>query len=654
LCGISGFWLTRAIDTPEAVLKRMTAALLHRGPDGGDHWLDTAIGVGFGHRRLAIVDLSDAGKQPMHSRSGRFVVIFNGEIYNFQKLRAELEPFGATFRGHSDTEVMLAAFEHWGVEGGVRRLAGMFALAVWDKEENALYLVRDRLGKKPLYYSLINGNLVFGSELKALREFPGFDPAINRDALALYMRHNYVPGPWSIYRNVKKLPPATSLRVSLQGSALALDSPREYWSARALYENAEPRVHRDDAQMIDELDVLLRDAVATRMVADVPLGAFLSGGVDSSLIVALMQAQSSRRVDTFTIGFNEELYDEAPHAKEVARHLGTNHSEVYVTAEEARATIPLMARMFDEPFADSSQIPTYLVSKIARRQATVALSGDGGDELFCGYRRYFKWRRVWEKMQRIPRPMQQLAAIGIRAFPPGVWNAVSAPIMKLRRRELSARSVGEKLYKLAPVLGSGDPGLLYREFVTHWDQPDTLVKNSSEPATIINAGGGPCDTGSFMQHMMMLDILTYLPDDILAKVDRTSMAVSLETRAPLLDHRIVEFAAALPLEQKVRNGESKWLLRRLLEKYVPRALFERPKMGFGIPIDSWLRGPLRGWAEDLMSETRLRREGYFDPVPIRALWLDHLAGKTDAQYLLWDVLMFQAWLDDVHSAPVRS
>jgi len=624
----------------------MTDSLIHRGPDGGDQWFDEQAGVGLGHRRLAIVDLSDAGKQPMWSSTGRYCVIFNGEIYNFLQLRSELEAMGARFRGHSDTEVMLAAFEAWGVTQGISRLAGMFALAIWDATERALYLVRDRLGKKPLYYSVVSGNLVFGSELKALRQFPGFQGTVDREALALYIRHNYVPGPWSIYKEARKLPPASLMRIVAGADGLKFESPVEYWSARSFYERATPREQIPDEEAIERLDVLLRDAVRTRMIADVPLGAFLSGGIDSSLIVALMQAQSSRRIDTFTIGFSEDAYDEAPHAKAVAAHLGTNHTEAYVSAEEALASIPLMPAMFDEPFSDSSQIPTYLVSKATRRHATVALSGDGGDELFCGYTRYLKWRRVWGKISRIPGPLQKLASWGIRALPPGAWNVFAAPLTSLMGQ--SARSKGEMLHKLASVLGTNNPGLLYREFVTHWDHPSKLVLGSTEPATVITAGGGPTDIDEFTQRMMLIDILTYLPDDILAKVDRASMAVSLETRAPILDHRVVEFAAGLRLEHKLRNGETKWILRRVLERYVPRTMFERPKMGFGIPLDSWLRGPLRDWAEDLLSESRLRSGGYFDPAPVRRLWLDHLARKTDGQYLLWDVLMFQAWLSDVH------
>lgn len=644
----------RAIDAPEKVLRRMTDALLHRGPDGADYWFDSGVGVGLGHRRLAIVDLTETGKQPMWSRSRRYCVVFNGEIYNFLSLRQELAALGAVFQGHSDTEVMLAAFDEWGVEQGIRRLAGMFSLAIWDAEVHAMYLVRDRLGKKPLYYSLSGGQLLFASELKALRLFPGFQGTIDREALTLYLRHNYVPAPWSIYQEVRKLPAASLMRIEAGPDGPVLDVPREYWSAATYFASSSGETQqKDDYGTIQELDALLRDAVAARMVADVPVGAFLSGGIDSTLIVALMQAQSTRRVDTFTIGFNEELYDEAPYAKDVAAHLGTTHTEVYVNATEARDTIPLMSRIFDEPFSDSSQIPTYLVSKIARRNVTVALSGDGGDELFCGYTRYVKWRRAWTHMQRVPAPFRKLAGFALRAVPVAMWNLLRKPLVRLAPIVQGARSPGEKLHKLARVLGAGDPGLLYREFVTHWDHPAKVVLNAKEPWTKLNAGGGPHDVDAFMQHMMLLDIQTYLPDDILAKVDRASMAVSLETRAPLLDHRIVEFAAALPLSMKMRNGETKWLLRRVLEQYVPRSLLERPKMGFGIPIDVWLRGPLRQWAEELLSEDRLRREGFFDPSPIRSLWHDHLSGGTNGQFLLWDVLMFQAWYEDVQHSSFR-
>jgi asparagine synthase (glutamine-hydrolysing) len=647
VCGIAGFWLTRALASPEIVLRRMTDSLLHRGPDAGDQWFESNAGIGLGHRRLAIVDLTDTGRQPMRSISGRYVAVFNGEIYNFQAIRSELQALGSTFRGQSDTEVMLAAFDTWGVSRAVRRLAGMFAIALWDANDGTLYLIRDRLGKKPLYYGTIGGNLVFGSELKALRSFPGFDADIDRNALALYLRHNYVPSPWSIHVGIRKLPAGSILKVSAGRSGLKSGPPEVYWSVERVFDIASSKPAQKSADSIQELDDLLRDSVSLRMIADVPVGGFLSGGIDSSLVVALMQAQSSRRVQTFTIGFHEELYDEAPHARAIAKHLGTDHTEVYVTPAEARGVIPHLPVMYDEPFSDSSQIPTFLVSQVARRKVTVALSGDGGDELFCGYTRYLKWRTVWRTLQRFPRPLQLMLARTLRSIPASRWNALLSPIVRALPSRARYRSAGEKLHKLSDVLDANDPGILYLGLVSHWTRPSRVVLGAEEPSTILNAGGGPHDLDEFTTRMMELDLLTYLPDDILVKVDRASMAVSLESRAPFLDHRVVEFAASLPLSQKLRGSTTKWIVRRVLEKYVPRELFERPKMGFGVPIDSWLRGPLRDWAEDLLSESRLRSEGFFDSNPIRQLWLDHQARRTEAQYPLWDILMFQAWLREL-------
>lgn len=653
MCGIAGFLLnTRLQYAPETVLERMSNVLEHRGPDDWGTWFSATSGVGLGHRRLAIVDLSTAGKQPMRSSSSRFTIVFNGEIYNFQSLRADLEKSSVTFRGHSDTEVMLALFERLGVERTLEKLVGMFAFALWDEQEQALYLARDRLGKKPLYYAMVNGNLTFGSELKALREFPGFDASIDRDALALFVRHSYVPGPLSIYRGTKKLPPGSFLKIEKRDNQIRCSNPATYWSPANYYESDHlPRL--SDATAVSELEELLKDAVRLRMVADVPLGAFLSGGIDSSLVAALMQVQSARPIKTFTIGFNEQQYDEARYAKAVAQHLHTDHTEVYLTSSDALAVIPRLPSMFDEPFSDSSQIPTFLVSQVARRDVTVALSGDGGDELFCGYERYFRWRRVWPQLQRIPLPLRRLMARTLMAVPIHHWDRMVAYASWALPPSFRRVASGDRFHKLAEVLGYEDPGAVYLRFVSHWTRPASIVLGATEPMTVLTQGGGPKDLDGFTERMMLLDTMTYLPDDILVKVDRASMAVSLETRAPLLDHRVVEYAARMSLHQKLRDSKGKWALRRVLSKYVPDALIERPKMGFGVPIDSWLRGPLREWAEDLLAEPRLRSEGFFDPKPIRRLWDAHLANRQDAHYLLWDILMFQAWHAHVRTGGVR-
>lgn len=644
MCGITGFWQpegTAATDL-QSLACRMAQRLEHRGPDDRGEWVDEQAGIGLGFRRLAIVDLSPEGRQPMHSESGRYVIAFNGEVYNFGPLRCELEPLGHRFRGGSDTEVILAAIEEWGLAGAVERFVGMFAIALWDRAERTLHLIRDRLGIKPLYYGWQGGTLLFGSELKALRAHPDFRTAIDRGALALFMRHSYVPTPYSIYRGLCKLPPGTilTLRSRLEEDA----EPVPFWSAREVAEvGVGDPFGGSEAEAIDHLDALLREAVALRMIADVPLGAFLSGGIDSSTVVALMQAQSDRPVKTFTIGFREEGYNEAAHAAEVARHLGTDHTELYVTPEEARSVIPKLPAMFDEPFADSSQIPTFLVSELARRQVTVSLSGDGGDELFGGYNRYFWGRAIWRRIGPIPAAVRAFGAKGLTAISPASWDRQFArlgPLLPARARQ---RLPGDKLHKLAEVLAVDNAEELYQGLISHWKRPEDLVLGACEPETAITDRSRWATLPGFAQRMMYLDLVTYLPDDILTKVDRASMAISLEARVPLLDHRVVAFAARVPLSMKIKQGQGKWLLRQVLYRYVPRELIERPKMGFGVPIDAWLRGPLREWAESLLEERRLREEGFFDPGPIRQKWAEHLSGTRNWQYHLWDVLQFQAW-----------
>lgn len=655
MCGIAGFLGFPRTLAASDVLRSMTAAIVRRGPDDEGYWLDAEREVGLGHRRLSIVDLSPNGHQPMASADGRFVIAFNGEIYDFMEVRAELEATGLapTWRGHSDTEVVLAAIGAWGVERALQRFTGMFAFALWDRSERRLVLARDRIGEKPLYYGWAPDTFFFASELKALRRWPGWQPEIDRGSVALLMRHNYVPAPYSIYRRVFKLEPGSFVSVTLDdvrhGPAEDARAPlpiRRYWSLRDTVDSAAgSRFAGSDRDATDELEHLLRASVRRQMVADVPLGALLSGGVDSSTVVALMQMQSTVPIRTFTIGFDEDAYDEAEHARAVAKHLGTNHTEHYVTAAEAMSVIPDLPTLYDEPFADSSQIPTYLVSRIARSDVTVCLSGDAGDELFGGYNRYFVGRRIWDRIGWIPAGLRKHASRLITRLPPDRWDRMFARLGPVLPRMARQRSPGDKLHKLAEILDAPGPADFYRGLVSHWRNPEAVVVNSREPATILDLPEQWPQLDDFTELMMFLDSVSYLPDDILVKVDRAAMAVSLETRVPFLDQAVVEFAWRLPLAKKVRKGVGKWLLREVLYRHVPRELIERPKMGFGVPIDSWLRGPMRDWAEALLDERRLRNEGWFHPAPIRAAWTSHLSGRRNYQYLLWDVLMFQAWLE---------
>lgn len=649
MCGIAGFWQRkRGAGHPVEILQQMGNTLQHRGPDDSGNFYDGRVGVGLAFRRLSILDLSPAGHQPMDSQSGRYTIIFNGEVYNSAEIKADLGA-GFPWRGHSDTEVMLAAIERWGLEAAVRKFVGMFAFALWDGQDHKLFLVRDRLGIKPLYYGFVGGDFVFASELKAIREYPGFEAKINPEAVPLFLRHAYVPAPHCIYQGIFKLK---------QGHILTLQARQEeptlscYWSASAVAEaGVASRVESSDEEVIAELEEKLKEAIRLRMIADVPLGAFLSGGIDSSTVVALMQAQSSRAIKTFTIGFHEDRYNEAAFAKRVAEHLGTNHTELYVTAEEAMATIPLLPRMYDEPFADPSQVPTYLVSKLARSEVTVSLSGDGGDELFGGYIRYFLTASIWKSMKYIPKPMRQAAASLVHAVPPAriddVYDWVR-PVIPAKRRLLA---VGDKAHKLAGFWNLAGPQATYMHALTHWI-PSEVVPDLHEPETV----GQTMQAAAFLlnmeERMMLTDLVNYLPDDILVKVDRASMAVGLEARVPLLDHRLVEFAWKLPLRCRIRGGTGKWALRQVLYKHVPRELIERPKMGFGVPIDSWLRGPLREWAEDLLSAESLGRRGCFNVPAIRKKWSEHCSGNRNWQYLLWNLLIFQDWFSHAGATSV--
>lgn len=634
MCGIAGFFAAGALPAEaQRTLQAMNACLAHRGPDDHAIWVDPAAGIALGHRRLSIIDLSPEGRQPMHSHSQRYVTIFNGEIYNFRELHDDLVARGAQFRGHSDTEVMLAAIDAWGFEETLRRSNGMFAIALWDREERVLHLARDRIGKKPLYYGWAGRTLVFGSELKALIAHPQFEPQIDEHSLALFLRYNYVPAPWSMLRSAFKLYPGAilSLRQADIERGASAHSPerdcRRYWDAQRVVAEAlaNPLTSSAD-ETVEQLDALLRDAVGLRMYADVPLGAFLSGGTDSSTTVALMQAQANRPVKTFSIGFHDPRHDEASEARAVAQHLGTDHTELYVTGEDALRVVPELPRMFDEPFADSSQIPMYLVARLARQHVTVALSGDGGDELFGGYGRYERAMKVWDWLQRVPRSVRSTLAVLVssQAGREGRTNKLAQLASELRAQSLAA---------------------VYRDRVSRWRFPESVVRGGIEHATPFTDTRQQLANIDTAHALMYLDLITYLPEDILTKVDRATMAVGLEARAPILDYRVVELAFRLPLDMKMRDGEQKWILKRLLRKYLPDPLVYRPKKGFGAPVSEWLKGPLKDWASELLDPARIAREGHFVPGRVEGIWSDFLKGERKWHTHLWNVLMFQAWID---------
>ncbi|MCC6873603.1 MAG: asparagine synthase (glutamine-hydrolyzing) [Sandaracinaceae bacterium] len=633
MCGIAGLWgLGSGAQREQA--RRMADALAHRGPDGSGEWADDEAALALSHRRLSIQDLSDAGAQPRPSRSGRFVITYNGEVYDAGALRREL---GGQYRGHSDTEVMLAAFERWGVHEATKRFIGMFAFAVWDAQERLLHLVRDRLGIKPLYYVQTGKGLAFASDLAALEalgQTPGDLPlAIDRDALALYFRYACVPGTRSIYAGVRKVAPGEIVTFR---SATDAPRARAYWSALDVIERSVRNPLRGGEGELEEVIARAAStAVRDRLVADVPLGVFLSGGVDSSLVTALMQSQSGSPVKSFSIGFTEGAYDESMSARKIADHLGTDHTELILTPREAMAAIPELGGIYTEPFADSSELPTLLVCRLARSKVTVALSGDGGDEVFGGYNRHLWGPRVWRAMRSLPRGLRQAVARGLRSRSPAEWDAVAttlgAPI----------RTPGDKAHKLAGLLDVGSADELYTRLTSIWPEPERIVRGGAgAPRRFEEIEGA-----GLAEQIMARDLASYLPDDILTKVDRASMSIGLEARVPLLDHRLVELAWRLPAGMKIRGGRGKHVLRSILARHVPRELFERPKMGFGVPIDTWLRGPLRDWAETLLDERRLRSEGWLDPREARACWQDHLGARRARQHQLWTILMFQAWLD---------
>lgn len=640
MCGFSGFISPNlSLEDGREVLVRMGNALMLRGPDEEGTWMSEDCSVGLVHRRLSVIELGPGGRQPMTSPSGRYVLVFNGEIYNHDAMRTELAGAGVAFWSHSDTEVLLAALEHWGVERALQHCVGMFAFALWDRKQRRLFLARDRFGEKPLYYGWQGGSFLFGSTVQALRQHRDWQGQLNRDALSLLIRYDYIPAPQSIYAGVSKLLPGTWLELAWRDGGWR-ESTHTYWSALATAAQATAVPYTGSFEDATEvLEDLLRQALKGQMLADVPLGAFLSGGIDSSTVVALMQQESRQSVRTFTIGFDNPDYDESPAAEAVARHLGTAHTTCVLSEADVLALIPRMPTIYDEPFADASQLPTALVSQVARRDVTVALSGDGGDEIFGGYNRYVLGERLRRQRRRFPLFARQLGATGLRAISPPAWDNLLGLVPALRR----LRHGGEKMHKLAAVISAGDNREMYQRMTTFW--LDGL------PVPEPNAHGFGLEEEvwrsayPFQEQMMLADTLSYLPDDILVKVDRAAMGFSLEARAPFLDHRLFEFVWSLPMSYRIRGKEGKSLLREVLYRHVPRTLVERPKTGFSLPIGDYLRGPLREWAESLLSEERLSKEGYFDPNIVRSVWAQHLSGKVNRQYDLWSVLMFQAWMD---------
>ena len=645
MCGILGFWGSGLSSLDDAI-KCMSAALHHRGPDASGVWIDKQVGLGLGHRRLAIQDLSPQGAQPMHSSCGRYVIAFNGEIYNHLELRKKMSAngVGVLWRGHSDTETILECFSRWGIEETLKIMVGMFSIALWDKKDRVLTLARDRMGEKPLYWGWNNNKLYFASELNSIKSHPDFVPSIDRGAIALLLRHNCIPAPYSIYQGIQKLPPASFISLSLNDKVTALSAkPVKYWNFDQIVESGNSQLlNLSDEDAADELEDLLVRSVKGQALSDVPIGALLSGGYDSSLVTALLQSVTTSPVNTFTIGFNDAAYNEAGHAKSIAKYLGTNHTELYVTPKDALDIIPSLPSIYCEPFSDSSQIPTFLVSKLASSHVKVCLGGDGGDELFGGYNRYLLAKKVWSRLSMLPRSLRGILSRFLTSFPPHQWDYV----FQLFSGRYPLATPGDKIHKLASVLDVTDEKGFYRSLTSHWANPSSIVLNSYEPKTLVSDGGSWPNVDCFEHAMMAMDAQTYMPDDILVKVDRAAMANSLETRSPLIDHRVVEYAWKLPLRMKIRDGNGKWLLRKVLYRHIPQSLLDRPKMGFGVPIHDWLRGPLRDWAESLLSYQRLENEGYFDASQVRLLWDQHLSGKKNNQHLLWDVLMFQGWLDE--------
>ena len=640
MCGIAGLWQKNEKNLKSRITK-MTDTLSHRGPDDSGIYVDKKNCIALGHRRLSILDLSPAGHQPMKSFSGRYIIVYNGEIYNYHEIKKELEiKYNIKFKSDSDTEIILSCIEIWGLKKSLQKFNGMFAFALWDKKIEKLYLVRDRIGIKPLYYGIQNKTLLFASELKAIRVNKSFQPILNRDALTLFFRHNYIPTPYSIYKGIKKLTPGYFVTID-KNLNMQLEC---YWDIYKITENNIKNLTTlSRKEAISRLENLLLDSVKKRMISDVPLGAFLSGGIDSSTIVALMQAQSNIPIKTFTIGFYEKKYNEATFAKEIAKYLKTDHTELYLTYQKAMEIIPKLPNIYDEPFSDSSQIPTFLISQLAHKDVTVSLSGDGGDELFGGYKRYFLTNKIWNKIKLLPHFIKRDIIKLISVIPPERWNTLLNNFNFIIPKKLHQTLYGDKLYKLLDILNKPSDSQLYKALISHWKYPENLVINSKEPNTVFDNKKIDKNINNFTDKMMFFDLITYLPDDILVKVDRASMSMGLETRVPILDHRIVEFSKKLPLSLKIKEQKSKWILRQILYKYVPKKLIERPKMGFGVPINDWIKGPLKEWAEDLLNENKLKQDGFLNFELIRKRWQEHINQKRNWGGWLWDVLMFQSW-----------